>query len=219
MNFILNQEERVKQLEEYMSVIGLDFMQLSSEVIAKLKEEIRVKESRIEKIEKITRPQWVNLFQINELVYRELVREFFTSFEFKDYAFKGNPKFKGVSFRMGGEYRTMSLLELGWRVGLYSEEDSLDDHTRLSRKESTQRITAIDMFYLYCIYAEGVVCDIPYWLARYLRRARDMNVLCGGMFVTRIAQSFGFLSREMDQQDERWGPMETWMTRQTEQAN
>ncbi|GJR18099.1 putative reverse transcriptase domain-containing protein [Tanacetum coccineum] len=277
MNFILDQEERVKQLEEYMSVIGRYFMQLSSEVITKLKEEIRVKESRIEKIEKITRypntedlellrdckssetltkgiPQCYQIhaskFTMCQLVYRELVREFFTSFEFKDYASKGNPKFKGVSFRMGGEYRTMSLLELGWRVRLYSEEDSLDDHTRLSmqhtlavkteddwrrfwpnirdgefvfrstsvtkiwdpkvrlahrcisttilgHKESTQRIIAIDMFYLYCIYAEGVVCHIPYWLARYLRRARDMNVLCGGMFVTRIAWSFGFLSREM----------------------
>ncbi|GKB29900.1 hypothetical protein Tco_0869301, partial [Tanacetum coccineum] len=29
MNFILDQEERVKQLEEYMGVIGSDFMQLS----------------------------------------------------------------------------------------------------------------------------------------------------------------------------------------------
>nr|GEU39181.1 zinc finger, CCHC-type [Tanacetum cinerariifolium] len=33
MNFILDQEEKVKQLEEYMSVIGSDFMQLSLEVI------------------------------------------------------------------------------------------------------------------------------------------------------------------------------------------
>nr|GEY08995.1 zinc finger, CCHC-type [Tanacetum cinerariifolium] len=66
-----------------------------------------------------------------------------------------------------------------------------------SRKELTQRITTIDMFYLYCIYAEGVVCHISYWLARYLRRAKDMNVLCGGMFVTRISWSFVLLSREM----------------------
>ncbi|GJX13936.1 hypothetical protein Tco_0205694, partial [Tanacetum coccineum] len=48
-------EERVKKLEEYMSVIGRDLMQLSLEVIAKLKEKIRVKENRIGIIEKITR--------------------------------------------------------------------------------------------------------------------------------------------------------------------
>ncbi|GKA43316.1 hypothetical protein Tco_0736040, partial [Tanacetum coccineum] len=36
------------------------------------------------------------------------------------------------------------------------------------RKESTHRITAIDLFFLRCIYAKGVTCNIPYWLARYL---------------------------------------------------
>ncbi|GJX04493.1 hypothetical protein Tco_0190409 [Tanacetum coccineum] len=41
MNFILYQEERVKQLEEYMGVIGSDFMQLSLKVVEKLKDEIR----------------------------------------------------------------------------------------------------------------------------------------------------------------------------------
>ncbi|GJX10264.1 hypothetical protein Tco_0200123 [Tanacetum coccineum] len=43
MNFILDQEEKVKKLEEYMGVIGSDFMQLSLEVVGKLKEEIRMK--------------------------------------------------------------------------------------------------------------------------------------------------------------------------------
>ncbi|GKC89383.1 hypothetical protein Tco_1150032 [Tanacetum coccineum] len=33
INFILNQEEKVRQLEEYISVIGNDFMQLSLEVV------------------------------------------------------------------------------------------------------------------------------------------------------------------------------------------
>ncbi|GJY96597.1 zinc finger, CCHC-type containing protein [Tanacetum coccineum] len=37
MNFILDQEERVKQLEEYMKIIISEFMQLSSEVTRKLK--------------------------------------------------------------------------------------------------------------------------------------------------------------------------------------
>nr|GEV71442.1 retrotransposon Orf1 [Tanacetum cinerariifolium] len=168
-------------------------------------------------------PQWVNLLQISEPVYRELVREFFASFEFQEVASRYDPEFKGVSFRLGGETKAMSLLEFGWRVGLYSEGDSLESRTRLSmqralivkvedqwrafwpsiwdgefvfggtsvkkirdprvrlayrcimmtimsHKESTQSITAIDMFYLYCIYAKGVVCYIPFWLARYLRR-------------------------------------------------
>ncbi|GKC77761.1 hypothetical protein Tco_1128535 [Tanacetum coccineum] len=114
-----------------------------------------------------------------------------------------------------GDYRTMSLLELGWRVGLYSEDFTSDDQNRwifqnaltvkrerdwkgfwlnignggfvvgstvvnnirdpkvwldhrclamtiLGHKSSTQRITAIDMFYLYYIYTKGVVCNIPH---------------------------------------------------------
>ncbi|GJR75888.1 hypothetical protein Tco_0088253 [Tanacetum coccineum] len=55
MNFILDQEEKVKQLKEYMDVIGSDFMQLSSEVVGKLKEEIRMEENRTKKIKKIIR--------------------------------------------------------------------------------------------------------------------------------------------------------------------
>nr|GEV75768.1 hypothetical protein [Tanacetum cinerariifolium] len=41
---VLDQEEKVKQLEEYMGVIGSDFMQLYLEVIGKSKEEIKMKE-------------------------------------------------------------------------------------------------------------------------------------------------------------------------------
>ncbi|GJS36606.1 zinc finger, CCHC-type containing protein [Tanacetum coccineum] len=55
MNFILDQEEKVKQLQEYMGVIGSDFMQLSLEVVGKLKEEIRMEKNRVKKIKKITR--------------------------------------------------------------------------------------------------------------------------------------------------------------------
>ncbi|GKD02564.1 hypothetical protein Tco_1177538, partial [Tanacetum coccineum] len=55
MNFILDQEERVKQLEVYMGVIGSDFMQLSLKVVEKLKDEIREEENRVKKIKKITR--------------------------------------------------------------------------------------------------------------------------------------------------------------------
>ncbi|GKD29479.1 hypothetical protein Tco_1240257 [Tanacetum coccineum] len=55
MNFILDQEERVKQLEEYMGVIWSDFMQLTLKVVEKLKEEIRIKKNKFTKIKKITR--------------------------------------------------------------------------------------------------------------------------------------------------------------------
>ncbi|GKC49470.1 hypothetical protein Tco_1072215 [Tanacetum coccineum] len=77
-------------------------------------------------IDTFSGPQWVNLFQINEPIFRELVREFFASFEFDASPCRYEPLHKGVTFRLGGVEREISLLKLGWRVGLYSEGESRD---------------------------------------------------------------------------------------------
>nr|GEV48969.1 hypothetical protein [Tanacetum cinerariifolium] len=67
INFILNQEEKVKRLKEYIGVIGSDFMQLSLEVIRKLREEVRIEENRTKKIKKITRyPDTEDLEPLND---------------------------------------------------------------------------------------------------------------------------------------------------------
>ncbi|GJY37176.1 hypothetical protein Tco_0422554 [Tanacetum coccineum] len=58
-------------------------------------------------------PQWVNLFQINEPIFLELVYEFFASFEFNASPCRYDPLHKGVTFRLGGVEREMSLLEFG----------------------------------------------------------------------------------------------------------
>ncbi|GKB01480.1 retrotransposon ORF1 [Tanacetum coccineum] len=151
INFILDQEERVKQLEEYIRVIVDDFMQLSLKVTRRLKEKIIEEESRIRKIEKITKYPYIkaNLFRVNEPIYRELVREFFTSFEFKASACRYDPEHLGVKFRLGGEQREMSLLELGWRVGLYSERKSRENATLsgLSRAETVKATRLLMKFW------------------------------------------------------------------------
>nr|GEY79774.1 hypothetical protein [Tanacetum cinerariifolium] len=64
-------------------------------------------------------------------------------------------------------------------------------------KDSIQRIIEIDLFYLYCIYTPVVVCNIPYWLTKYLKGVREKNVIGGGMFVTRIARPNRLLTSEM----------------------
>ncbi|GJZ40983.1 hypothetical protein Tco_0587869 [Tanacetum coccineum] len=64
-------------------------------------------------------------------------------------------------------------------------------------KESTYRVTKIDLFYIFCIYSDEVVCNIPYWLAKYMVRMRENSLICGGMFVTRIARSYRLLTNEM----------------------
>nr|GEV07188.1 zinc finger, CCHC-type [Tanacetum cinerariifolium] len=68
--------------------------------------------------------------------------------------------------------------------------------TITGRKETTHRVTEIDLYYLYCIYTQGVVCNIPYWLTKYLRGVREKHLIYGGMFMTRILQSFGLLTNE-----------------------
>ncbi|GJY51503.1 zinc finger, CCHC-type containing protein [Tanacetum coccineum] len=216
---------RSEDLEEYMKVIISDFVQLSSEVTWRLKDKIREEGGRLRKIEKITKypdketmskrsrstlgqssssqgvsieekvwmlrglaqaffesinkdpfssRQWVNLFQTNENVYRELVHEFFASFEFDASPCSGrhwDPRVKLA-------HRCIATTIAG-------------------RKESTHRVTEIDLLYLYCIYSDEVVCNIPYWLAKYMVMMREKSLIYGGMFVTRIARSYGLLTNEM----------------------
>ncbi|GJV43346.1 hypothetical protein Tco_1427882 [Tanacetum coccineum] len=55
MNFILGQEERVGQLEDYMRAIAEEFMEFSSEVARRLRERIKENENKPRKIKKITK--------------------------------------------------------------------------------------------------------------------------------------------------------------------
>ncbi|GKB06907.1 hypothetical protein Tco_0835140 [Tanacetum coccineum] len=135
---------------------------------------------------------------MDELFYRELVWEFFASFEFDSVPCRYDPEHVGVSFRLGGELRTMSLLELGWRVGLYSEEQSRLASTRsgLRRGETVKAKLLLIEFWL-SIGDEEFVMGGKTVKARYLTRVRDKDLICGGMFVTSIARSFGFLTNAM----------------------
>ncbi|GJT26579.1 hypothetical protein Tco_0906854 [Tanacetum coccineum] len=54
-NFISDQEERFRQLEDYMQVIVEEFMEFSSKVTRRLKERIKENENKPRKIEKITK--------------------------------------------------------------------------------------------------------------------------------------------------------------------
>ncbi|GJT81441.1 hypothetical protein Tco_1055783 [Tanacetum coccineum] len=129
-----------------------------------------------------SRPQWVNLFQINEPIFRDLVRKFFALIEFDVSPFRfnvGNTKAKFIrNLRIKLAHRCIMM-------------------TITSRKETTNRVTEIDLFYLYCIFGERVVCNISYWLAKYLKSIRAKSVIFEGMFMTRIARSFGLLTNEI----------------------
>lgn len=151
-----------------------------------------------------------------------------------------------IYFRLGGEVRSCSVTEFGWRIGLYTSEEAVGDgfmqrllhgetqrsdlrcatfwptigngvytsttgaasirdpivrlahrcitYSLSARHGTTHRVTASDLFYLYTIFSEDVYCNIPFWVASYLRTSigdRDIDRVYGGMFVTRLAHSYG----------------------------
>lgn len=154
-------------------------------------------------------------------------------------------------FRLGGELRSCSVDEFGWRLGLYTSEEvdgafllrllhgetqrsemrcitfwptigdgvytsttgaaSIRDpivrlvhkcitYSLSARHGTTHRITASDLFYLYTIFSADVYCNIPFWVASYLRTSvgeRDIDKVYGGMFVTRLARSYGLLTPQI----------------------
>nr|GEU87663.1 hypothetical protein [Tanacetum cinerariifolium] len=194
-------------------------------------------------IDAFTGPQWANLFQINKPVYRELV--------------------------LGGESRIMSLLELGWRVGLYSFEQSRLASTRsgFSRGETVKADHELLIFWTNIgddefVMGGTAVKKVRDPRVRLAHRCIVMTILGrkeSTHMITEIAsfssaafmprgtvRSFGLMTNEMVDalsvapreyvfkkkslismkvlldlggRDQRWGQMETWMARQTEQAN
>ncbi|GJS01626.1 hypothetical protein Tco_0318134 [Tanacetum coccineum] len=154
-----------------------------------------------------SRPQWVNLFQINEPVFRQLVRKFFASFEFNAtpcrvglYSERESRNVATLSGLRGAEMVNATRLTYffwpsigdgGYNVGNTKAKSIRNLRIKLAhhcitmtitgRKETTNRVTEIDLFYLYCIFREGVVCNIPYWLSKYLKSVRDKGVIFGGM--------------------------------------
>ncbi|GJR72215.1 hypothetical protein Tco_0084580 [Tanacetum coccineum] len=150
------------------------------------------------------------IFLTEQGLEKELARKFFTTFEFGAFTSRTNPMHVGVHFRLGGKQRLLSLVELGWRIGLYSKAEGGENSTgfalqnaktikqgrlilefwstivngvfrvgkmvakqirdpriRLAhrciamiisgRKDSTQRVTMIDLFYLYCVYGRECI--------------------------------------------------------------
>ncbi|GJW27520.1 hypothetical protein Tco_0044395 [Tanacetum coccineum] len=127
-------------------------------------------------------PQWGNLFCVNEPVYRELVCEFFASFEFDAspcrvslYSERQSRKNATLSgLRNGDTIKESRLLmefwltiqDGGFNVGNTKVASIKDPRVKLAhrciattitgRKETTHRVIEIDLYYLYCIYTPEI---------------------------------------------------------------
>ena len=65
---------------------------------------------------------------------------------------------------------------------------------------SQHRVTTSDLLFLYTIHNPGIYCNIPYWVAIMLTHGagtRGTDRICGGMFVTKLARSYGILRPEI----------------------
>ncbi|GJW01195.1 hypothetical protein Tco_1556446 [Tanacetum coccineum] len=120
--------------------------------------------------------QWVNLFQINEPIFRELVREFFSSFEFDSSPCRYDPLHKGVTFRLGGAEREMSFLELGWRVGLYSEWESREAAT-LSKLRGALTVNSSRLNHLFWPSISDGGYDVRNTKAKSIIQGSDLHII------------------------------------------
>ncbi|GKA32560.1 hypothetical protein Tco_0718927 [Tanacetum coccineum] len=206
MNYILDQEEKVMQLKEYMGVIRSDSMQLSLEVVGKLKGEIRMEENRAKKIEKITMyPDIEELEPLNNHKISKTLTKKFDSFVCNGYDPYACAVFHSESYEENKDQcpTFWSLLELGWRVGLYSEEQSRLASTRsgLRRGEAIKVEHVLMGFWPTIGDGEFVVGGMA------VKKVRDLRIrlayrcitttISGGMFITRIARYLGLLTNAM----------------------
>ncbi|GJS76691.1 hypothetical protein Tco_0726572 [Tanacetum coccineum] len=130
------------------------------------------------------------------------VREFFGSFEFDSSPCRYDPNHLGVRFRLGGEQKEISLLELGWRIGLYSERQSRESATLSGlRKGVIVKANHLLLGFWPTIGDDGFnvgntkVAAIRDPRVKIAHRRIATTIV--GMFVTWIAQSYGFLTNEM----------------------
>jgi len=66
-------------------------------------------------------------------------------------------------------------------------------------RKDDDKVPNLDVFYLWSIIMPNTFCNIPYCLARYLGdgavKERKTSKINGGIFVTRLARSYGVMGR------------------------
>ncbi|CAI9268352.1 unnamed protein product [Lactuca saligna] len=134
---------------------------------------------------------WRRLFQIQEIVYKELVIECLAtvSSRRKISALEdGN-----LTFYLGEERQELRLAELVMRIEIYL----LLTTNNINQRQKGDKAPVLHVFILWALITTDIYVDIPLLLAEFLsiRAGKDRHgsPLYDGMFITRIAQSFGII--------------------------
>ena len=71
-------------------------------------------------------------------------------------------------------------------------------------RRDDDKVPSRDVFFLWCILTPNQFCNIPYCLAKYLAESgvkeRSTSKICGGMFITKLARSYGILEGRIGNQ-------------------
>ncbi|GJS36530.1 hypothetical protein Tco_0534912 [Tanacetum coccineum] len=135
-----------------------------------------------------------------------------------------DPEHVGISFRLGGKSRLFSLLEFGRRVGLYSEDQALENGTRIGLRNAVTVKAEHLLMEFWPTIRDGVFIVG----ARVSIREDDEVEEAPEEGAGGSSDAYRDMSRRdwqarqglwMDQMDGRWGQLETWMTRQDEHTN
>ncbi|GKA25457.1 hypothetical protein Tco_0711566 [Tanacetum coccineum] len=187
MNFIYDQEERIRQLENYMQDITDEFMEFSSEVTLRLKEMIKENESKPQKIKKITK------YPDTKVLENSTKHYFFENLEKKTFptlashlcvryiwlipSYEPLYKWSKALLVTGGMEREMHLLEFGWIVGLYSERESQEVAT-LSGLRNAVTVNAAHFTHLFWPTIGDGGYNVRNTKAKSIRNPRIMLAYC-----------------------------------------
>ncbi|GJZ38848.1 zinc finger, CCHC-type containing protein [Tanacetum coccineum] len=134
-----------------------------------------------------TSQAWGRVFKTRVPLVRELILEFLSTLRFGEVLLDLDAP-GTIQFRLGGAKRH-PMLRLCHRMMA---------HSRAGRSQAPEKVTVTDLFYLRGLDVRSV--NIPYLLARYLRRfaaGRKSGALISvGQFVARLAEHFGLLTEE-----------------------
>ncbi|GJY70331.1 hypothetical protein Tco_0474034 [Tanacetum coccineum] len=200
---------------EVHRVLVLDFERLPAEMAEGLTSRMLMEHRDAQGQSVFTSHTWRRLFEVLGPLVFELIMEFFSTFRFGQ-AILDIDAARTLQF-YARQISDKGDLSAYWR-GISSKGDFLgtppsytlirDPMMRLchrliacsitGRSQAPKKVTVTDLFYLRGMDV-GLI-NIPYMLARYLRRfasgRKQGSIISRGQFITRLAEHFGLLTEE-----------------------
>ncbi|GKC19781.1 hypothetical protein Tco_1021931 [Tanacetum coccineum] len=147
---------------------------------------------------------WGRLFDTRGPLVWELILEFLSMLRFREVLLDLDAP-DTIQFQLGGARRRLSWRQFILALGLHTGEMESPGFARMmahsiaGRSQAPEKVTVADLFYLRGLDVGSV--NIPYLLARYLRRfaagRKSGAHISGGLFVARLDEHFGLLTAEI----------------------